>query len=71
MEVLHAGESLSLEAKKKKFVLHNEASGNYEFWAEYTPAELSLSDRQKLKEAGIEYPQAKVSSPHVTFQKKP
>jgi len=70
-KVLHAGESLSLHAKKKKLLYTTKLAGTYEFWAEYTPAELSPTDKQKLKEAGIEYPQQKLSSTRLTFKKMP
>lgn len=69
-KLLHAGESLSLKAGKKKLFYATKLPGSYEFWAEYTPIELSASEQQQLREAGIDYPHEKLASDRTTFQKK-
>jgi hypothetical protein len=70
-KLLHPGESLTVEAGKNRLHFEDREPGTYEFWATYQPPQLSPNDQAELRQAGIDFPQAKLSSAHVVFIKKP
>jgi hypothetical protein len=69
--LLHPGESLTVEADKNRLQFEDREPGTYEFWATYQPPQLSASDQAELRQAGIDFPQAKLTSMHIVFIKRP
>jgi hypothetical protein len=54
LKVLHAGESLSVNATKN---FDDKDAGTYEFWADYFPPRISTDDQAVLQKTGIDFPQ--------------
>lgn len=69
-KLLHPGESITVHAGRKQLLYQSNRAGSYEFWATYTPANLSAADQMTLTDGGIDYPQQKLISAHLTFQKR-
>jgi hypothetical protein len=68
---LHPGESLSLRVVRKRLLYRYQEPGTYDFCAHYFPPSVTLSDREALNQAGIDFPQNELTSAHVTFVKEP
>ena len=68
--LLHAGERLSLSAPRERLQYDSKQPGIYEFWAEYSPPSIGAADREKLRAAGIDFPQLKLASGHIAFRKE-
>jgi hypothetical protein len=68
--LLHAGQKLSWSATRERLDYDSRQPGIYEFWAEYSPPAIDPADREKLRAAGIDYPQAKLASGHIAFRKE-
>jgi len=68
--LLHAGQKLSWSATRERLQYDNRQAGIYEFWAEYSPPAIDPADREKLRAAGIDFPQAKLASGHIAFRKE-
>ena len=64
-KALGPGESIVL---MNESVLAHEA-GVYEYWASYIPPGMSEADEQELRNAGIDFPQSDLESPHVSLVK--
>jgi hypothetical protein len=68
--LLHAGQAVSWSATRERLQYDNKQAGIYEFWAEYSPPAIEAGDREKLRTAGIDYPQIKLASGHIAFRKE-
>jgi hypothetical protein len=68
--LLHAGQSVSWSAMSKRLNYNTRQPGIYEFWAEYSPPAIDLADREKLRAAGIDFPQVKLASGHIAFRRE-
>jgi hypothetical protein len=68
--LLHPGQSVSWSAARERLQYDSKQSGIYEFWAEYSPPAIDPADREKLRAAGIDYPQVKLASGHIAFRKE-
>ena len=68
--LLHAGQSISWSATSKRLDYNSKQPGIYEFWAEYLPPAIDPPDREKLRTAGIDFPQVKLASGHIAFRKE-
>jgi hypothetical protein len=68
--LLHAGQSISWSATSKLLDYNSKQPGIYEFWAEYSPPAIDPPDREKLRTAGIDFPQVKLASGHIAFRKE-
>jgi hypothetical protein len=67
--VLHSGQKLSWSAASERLHYDSRQAGIYEFWAEYSPPAIDPPDREKLRAAGIDFPQVKLASGHIAFRK--
>jgi hypothetical protein len=67
---LHAGQELSWSATWERLHYNSRVPGIYEFWAEYSPPAIDPPDREKLRAAGIDFPQVKLASGHIAFRKE-
>ena len=65
--VLHPGKSINIRKPLTRYMLGSASAGTYEVWANYWPPFISLQDRQTLQQAGIEFPQSKLETAHLTF----
>jgi hypothetical protein len=43
-------------------------TGSIEYWAEYHPPSLTTEEKEQLKNAGYNFPSAKLETEHVTFR---
>jgi hypothetical protein len=68
--LLHAGQRLSWSASRDRLRYDTGQPGIYEFWAEYSPPAIDPADREKLRAAGIDFPQVKLASGHIAFRKE-
>jgi hypothetical protein len=68
--LFHPGQSVSWSATRERLHYDNRQPGIYEFWAEYSPPSIDAPDREKLRAAGIDYPQVKLASGHIAFRKE-
>lgn len=68
--ILHSGESLSWSVRRERLYYEDKEPGIYEFWAEYSPPSISPADRERLQQAGIDFPQGKLTTNHVAFRKE-
>jgi hypothetical protein len=64
-KVLHPGERLVLAMVNARALVP--AAGSYDYWAHYYPPGVPETDREWLREAGIEYPKEGLDSSHVKF----
>ena len=68
--LLHAGQKLSWGATRERLDYDSKQPGIYEFWAEYSPPSVDPADREKLRAAGIDFPQVKLASAHIAFRRE-
>ena len=68
-KLLPPGEAVEKRASSAELLYASEQKGIYEFWAEYTPPALQPEERQALHERGIDFPEEKLSTAHLTFSK--
>jgi hypothetical protein len=68
--LLHAGQSASWSATGKRLHYDGRQPGIYEFRAEYSPPAIDPADREKLRKAGIDFPQVVLASGHIAFRKE-
>ncbi len=68
--LLHAGQTVSWSATRERLQYDSKQPGIYEFWAEYSPPAIDPADREKLRAAGIDFPQVKLASGHIAFRKE-
>jgi hypothetical protein len=68
--LLHAGQKLSWSATRERLQYDTRQAGIYEFWAEYSPPSIEPADREKLRTAGIDFPQVKLTSAHIAFRRE-
>ena len=69
--LLRPGQYLIFNIPRERLYYDDQDPGIYEFWAEYVPPSIELADREILQKAGIDFPQAKLTSPHIAFRKTP
>ena len=70
-KLLHPGEMVRETIKRDRLQYEDKGPGTYEFWAEYHPPAMEPEDQKTLHKAGIDFPKTKLSSPRVTFTRKP
>jgi hypothetical protein len=70
-KVIKPHDSLSLTYTREELFSTLQASGTYDFWAEYTPSKISAEDQRALTEAGIDFPRNRLVSSHLIFIRKP
>jgi hypothetical protein len=70
-EVLHPGERLSLNADRAHLFYETGQAGSYEFWAAYLPPTITAEEKAILRQAGIDFPQDRLTTPHIIFRKNP
>jgi hypothetical protein len=68
--LLHAGQTVGWSATKERLQYDSRQPGIYDFWAEYSPPAIDPADREKLRAAGIDFPQVKLASGHVAFRRE-
>ncbi len=68
-KLLRPGESLSLTFSRKQLFEFQNAPGEYEFWAEYDPPQISTEEESALQAADIEYPSRSLVSEHLRYKR--
>jgi hypothetical protein len=69
--LLHAGQTLSWSVASEQLHYESKQPGIYEFWTEYSPPAIDAADREKLRIAGIDFPQVELTSGHIAFRREP
>ncbi len=69
-EILTPGQSLRVKESRSNMFQNQECPGHYDFWAEYTPPNLSAAEMKTLTDAGVDFPREHLTSNHLTFVKK-
>ena len=66
---LRPGESLVVEESSTNWLFDFDQPGRYKVWGQYEPPEVSPRDREVLRRSGIDFPQVKIISHSLLFNK--
>jgi hypothetical protein len=69
-KTLKPGESLQIKKSRRDMFQIEDCPGHYDFWAEFTPPDLSAAEIKTLTEAGVDFPREHLTSNRLTFVKK-